>query len=282
MTFTSPSRVRERLHELDFHPSRRLGQNFLVDANILSILVAAADLQADDHVFEVGPGLGVLSGELLARVGRVTAVEKDRRLFEALTELLPAGPALRLECADVMDLDLAAWLAGVTKVVANLPYGVASRLLIDLSRSAPPPPLVVVTIQDEVAGRLAAAPGSKAYGLLSVWVQLVYDVAVVKRISPTCFWPKPEIWSAIVKLTRRAPVDVTAAERETFYRVTKYAFAHRRKQIRTLLAGLPDPYRRTGAAAQAVLDQAGIPAQTRPEALDLPAWLRLAGALNRP
>jgi 16S rRNA (adenine1518-N6/adenine1519-N6)-dimethyltransferase len=276
MTLTRPTHVRERLRELDLHPSRRLGQNFLVDGNILAIILDAADLRPQDRVLEIGPGLGVLTGALLERVATVTAVEKDRRLFEALRGAFRATPSLQLHCADIMEMPLDEVSTRVTKVVANLPYGVASRLLVELARSSAPPPLVVVTVQEEVARRLAAEPGTRAYGLLSVWVQFAYDVSTVKRVSPACFWPRPEVWSAVVKLAARPPEPISDVERDAFYGITRYAFEHRRKQMQTILRRWPG---RNGEP-RALLDRAGIEPRARPETLALDAWLRLTRVLE--
>jgi 16S rRNA (adenine1518-N6/adenine1519-N6)-dimethyltransferase len=157
---THPSEVRALLAELDFHPSRVLGQNFLIDLNILHILLAGAELEPSDAVVEVGPGLGVLTAALLDRVATVVAVEKDNRLAPYLRQRFAGEPRLTLIHADILDCDLAALFPGPGgKLVANLPYAIAARLLVDLSAlPRTPPARIVATIQREVADRLGLRP----------------------------------------------------------------------------------------------------------------------------
>jgi len=201
---THPSEVRALLAQLDFHPSRVLGQNFLIDRNILDILLAAADLRPDDAVVEVGPGLGVLTGALLERVATITAVEKDARLASYLRERFSNQPKLTLIHSDVLDCDLAALFPRPgLKLVANLPYAIAARLLVELTAIPHPPARMVITIQREVAARLEAGPATRDYGVLSILLQRHYDISTVKRISPSCFWPPPEVQSSICCLDLR-------------------------------------------------------------------------------
>ncbi len=185
---THPSEVRSLLARLDFHPSRVLGQNFLIDRNILNILLEAADLSPADRVVEVGPGLGVLTEALLERTAGVTAVEKDNRLAPYLRERFAGESRLELIHSDVLDCDLpAVFPQPGMKLVANLPYAIAARLLVDLTEIPHPPALVIITIQREVADRLTAVPSTKDYGLLSILMQRRYAVTTVKHISRTCF-----------------------------------------------------------------------------------------------
>jgi 16S rRNA (adenine1518-N6/adenine1519-N6)-dimethyltransferase len=273
MKLTKPSDVRTLLAALDFHPSRVLGQNFLIDANILNILLDAAELTQRDQVLEVGPGLGVLTEGLLHRAGRVCAVEKDGRLFQWLEKKFAAFPSLGILHADILDVDLAALLAqGVNKCVANLPYSVASRFLVDLLNTPLPPERIVVTVQLEVAERFAATPGTHDFGLVSVLAQLAYAVRIHKRISPTCFWPPPEVTSAILMLERRVAPLAVVANRAALLHLLKYCFSKRRKQLGTIL-------REEFSTAEKVLGALGIPATTRPEQLSPVEWARLCAAL---
>ena len=280
MNLTSLSQVRALLTRLDVHPRKVLGQNFLIDANVLRILLEHAALDADDQVLEVGPGLGVVTEQLLARVRHVVAVEKDRRLHAFLAERFGGAPRLELIAADVLDLDLAALLGSrINKVVATLPYAAASRILVELARLADPPRAIVVTVQHEVALRLAAEPGTADYGLLSLWVQLFYEAAAVRKIAPTCFWPQPGVTSAIVTLRRRQQAPLPGPARDFFYTLTKRAFEHRRKQLVTTLAGggpAGGPWRAKLAAALAARS---VDPQARPENLGAEAWWGFAGDL---
>lgn len=275
MNLTRPSEVRELLARLNFRPSKVLGQNFLIDANILRILLATAHLTQDDVVLEVGPGLGVLTEWLARWAGRVIAVEKDHRLCAYLGERFAKTGNLELLEADVMDLDLEDLLArGVTKVVSNLPYSIGSRLIVRLVESPRAPGQMVVTVQREVAARLTAAPGTKDYGLLSVLAQLRYDIRIRKEVSPTCFLPPPEVWSAMTHLVLREPAAPPPQDPAHFKALLKTAFAQRRKQLASIL-------RRGKAAAglDRILKTARVDTRARPETLSPAQWVDLSNAL---
>jgi 16S rRNA (adenine1518-N6/adenine1519-N6)-dimethyltransferase len=252
-----------------------MGQNFLVDRNILNILLGAAAVTPSDHVLEIGPGLGVLTEALLDRAGRVTAVEKDGRLYRFLDETLAGRPNLTLQHADILDVDLGAMLAaGIGAVVSNLPYAAGSRALAEIVKADVFPATIVVTVQLETAERLASEPGGRAYGLLSAWAQWRYAVTRVKRISPTCFWPPPEVTSAIVKLTRRPDAPGAGTISTAFHELTKRAFAHRRKQLaRVLGASGPD----SPDAWRERLRAVGADPLARAESLTIEQWRALAG-----
>ena len=270
---TRPSEVRALLTQLDFHPSRILGQNFLIDRNILHILLDAAELQPADAVVEVGPGLGVLTGALLERTAAVTAVEKDHRLAPYLRERFAGDPKLNLIHSDILDCDFAALFPRPgLKLVANLPYAIAARLLVELTALPHPPALIVVTIQREVADRLVAQPSTNDYGLLSILLQRHYDIATVKHISPSCFWPPPEVQSSISKLVLRPEPLGGPADEQTLRGLLRHAFSRRRKTMaRSLRDLVNDPL--------PALAQAGIAPTARAEELAPAAWPALLRAL---
>ena len=273
VNLTRPSEVRALLTQLDFHPSRLLGQNFLIDRNILNILLEAAALQPADAVVEVGPGLGVLTDALLARAAAVTAIEKDHRLAAYLRERFADRPGLALIQSDILDCDFPALFPRPgLKLVANLPYAIAARLLVELTAIPQPPALVVVTIQREVAARLVAAPSSDDYGLLSILIQRHYEIATVKHIAPSCFWPPPEVQSSISKLVLR-PAPLGGPADELALRVLlRHAFSRRRKTMaRSLRDLVPDPLPALAAA--------GIAPTARAEELAPAAWPALLRAL---
>ena len=275
MKLTRPSDVRALLAAMDFHPSRLLGQNFLIDANILNILFEAAALTPRDAVLEVGPGLGVLTEGLLERAGRVVAVEKDSRLFQWLENTYAQSPKLGLIHSDILDVDLTPLLAGgVNKCVANLPYAIASRFLVELMGAARAPERIVVTVQLEVAERLAAAPGTHDYGLISVLAQLAYTVSIHKRISPTCFWPAPEVTSAILLMVRRDEPLVAVDDRAALLQLLKLCFSKRRKQIGATLRG------EKFADVDRILADLAIPPMARPENLAPADWAGLSRRLG--
>jgi 16S rRNA (adenine1518-N6/adenine1519-N6)-dimethyltransferase len=277
---TRLSDVRTLVTQLGFHPSRALGQNFLIDRNILDILIESANVSPDDVVLEVGPGLGVVTEVLLEQAGQLIAVEKDHRLHAYLETLLTGHDNLDLIQGDVLDVGISALLArGVNKVVSNLPYSPGSRILLDLICDAAAPRDIAVTVQLEVAQRITAPPGSKTYGLMGVWCQLHCDVALVKVISPNCFWSRPDVKSAIVTLRRRPKALLSAPQEKLFYALTRYAFQQRRKQLASCLAKAPAPLKVDADRCRSLLTELGATPDARPEALSVDQWCRLTEAL---
>ena len=270
---TRPSEVRALLARLDFHPSRVLGQNFLIDRNVLNILLDAAELQPADAVVEVGPGLGVLTAALLERAAAVTAVEKDNRLAPYLRERFADEPRLTLIHSDVLDCDLPALFPRPGgKLVANLPYAIAARLMVELTAIPHPPARLVVTIQREVADRLEAAPATDAYGLLSILLQRHYEIATVKHVSPSCFWPPPDVQSSIAKLDLRPEPLGGPADELALRDLLRHAFSRRRKTMaRSLRDLVADPL--------PALERAGIAPAARAEELPPATWPALLRAL---
>ena len=257
-SLTSLTGVRALLAEAGVTPRRALGQNFLVDANILRTLVDAAELIPGERVLEIGPGLGVLTEALLAAGARVTAIEKDARLHAHLHRRLADRADLDLRLADATDVDLPALFAGgIAKLVANRPYSVGSRLMMECFLTECGPRRLVVTVQKEVADRLAARPGSPDYGLLSVWAQLRYRPRLVKRIPSGCFWPAPDVTSAIVRLDRRDDDPLPAGGARRLKPVLARVFGQRRKKMGGVL-GLDEAIRARWRAA-------GLDPDARPE-----------------
>lgn len=275
MNPTRPSDVAALLQRASFQPSRVLGQSFLVDGNILRHLLREAALDPHDRILEVGPGLGVVTGPLLAQAACVRAVEKDPALVRHLRETLGGHAHLDLVEADILDCPLAEWMGeGIGKVVSNLPYAIASRLLVELSFTRPPPARIVVTVQQEVAERLTATPGSKAFSALTVLVGHTYEASICHKVSPTCFLPRPRVYSAIVRLeptARPRPVDA-----EVFRALVRGVFSQRRKQLVNSLAPFApgDAAGRDHVAAR--LSVLGIDPRQRPEMLAREDFVRLA------
>ena len=253
MNLTSPSQVKAWCIANGFHPNKVLGQNFLVDRNALEAIVDAATLPAGTRVLEIGPGLGVLTEEMLRRGLLVTAVEKDLVLAERLAEALGNPPGLDVRAGDALDLIKDGSCDGFPALVSNLPYQAGTRILLELvqrigvSRTGgaalvaaqDAPETIVVLVQTEVAERLAAGPGSKTRGLAGVWVQLDYDVQLVRAVKASCFWPRPEIGSTVVRLTRHHRNDARTPDwRARFRQITKQAFEHRRKQLGAIFKGM--------------------------------------------
>ncbi len=252
------TQVRQVLEELNLRPSKALGQHFLVDGNILDIIVREADVRPDETVIEIGPGLGALTGRLVDRAARVIAVEKDRRLAEHIRRKFPE---VELIVGDAVEVELPA----CDKVVANLPYSISTPILERFVEGEPKPRRMVLTLQREVALRLAAAPGHKEYGALTLFTQLGYHVTIVHVVSPHCFFPEPKVDSAIVALDRREP-RVKLLPGAPFHDIVRRGFSQRRKMLGKLLADF-------GTV------EAGI-ARRRAEELSLEEWIRLANALR--
>lgn len=244
MNLTSPSQVKAWCIENDFHPNKVLGQNFLIDRNALEAIVDAGLAGVGDptaaKVLEIGPGLGVLTEEMLRRGCAVTAVEKDPVLAARLAASLGNPENLTVIAGDALDV-IAGRLPGdhpsapdpqpFDCMVSNLPYQAGTRILLELVQQRELPAMTVL-VQTEVAERLAAKEGSKTRGLAGVWAQLDYDVKIVRKVAASCFWPRPEIGSSVVRLTRHnRNVAFSEKERDLFHRLTKQAFEHRRKQL---------------------------------------------------
>ncbi len=277
MNLTSPTQVKGWCIERGFHPNRTLGQNFLIDRNALEAILNAADVRPGQHVLEAGPGLGVLTEALLDRGIRVTAVEKDHRLCAWLRESLGGRPGLTLIEADMLETDLDALLRpGCDAFVSNLPYSVGTRILLDVAMHPDAPRLLTILVQTEVAERFAAPPRGELRGLSGVWLQRLYDVALVRGVKPTCFWPKPEVGSTVVRLTRHDRFPLSDAAQKRFIALTKLAFMHRRKQLASVLRHACPETTEAAAVITACFDACGIPPAARAEELALAQWCALA------
>jgi 16S rRNA (adenine1518-N6/adenine1519-N6)-dimethyltransferase len=260
--------VRDLLDTHGLRPSRALGQNFVVDPNTVRRIARLAGIEPGDRVLEIGAGLGSLTLALAEAGGEVIAVETDRHLVPVLREVVePAG--VRVVEGDAMALDWSAVLSGAAPwvLVANLPYNIATPLVLDLLEHVAPIDRMLVMVQREVGERLAANAGDEAYGIPSVKRAWWADAQIVGTVPPTVFLPRPKVESALVQVTRHAaPRD---ADRGRVFSLIEAGFGQRRKMLRrSLAAQVPD-----GA-----LEAAGIRPEARAEELALDDWLRLAAA----
>jgi 16S rRNA (adenine1518-N6/adenine1519-N6)-dimethyltransferase len=251
-----------RMRDFGVRPKRDLGQNFLIDSNILGVIEREARLEPGDVVLEIGGGLGVLSEHLAPRVAYVHVVELDRALEPALRDAADPFDNITLHFADAMKLDLRALDPAPTKVVANLPYGIAAGAILRTIEELPTVVRWVGMVQKEVGERLAAAPGTSAYGLPSVLAQLACDVQVLRPVSRSVFSPVPNVDSVLVGLERTGP----AAEAD-LRALVGAAFAHRRKALAGSLALAPDAPSDVRARARALLAELGYPPDVRAERL---------------
>ncbi len=269
MNLCSLKDVRTELNRIGLKPSRRFGQNFLVDRNILGIILDAADVANGDRILEVGPGLGVLTVPLAERAGHLVCVEKDFKLTDRLREVFAGTPNVEIVGSDIMRVDFCA--LDVNKCVSNLPYSCGSRFLVDMV-SCGIADLIVVMVQDEVARKICAKPGTRDFSLMGLLMQTDHEVELVKTVSPGCFWPRPEVDSCIVRLRRRAEGGLTEVEKIFLRKFAKGAFSQRRKKIGMLLR------KRAGnkpGASQAVAHLEGM----RPEELSMEDWRHIARTL---
>jgi 16S rRNA (adenine1518-N6/adenine1519-N6)-dimethyltransferase len=263
-----------RLREFGVRPNRELGQNFLIDDNILDVIGRLAELDESDVVLEVGGGLGVLSEYLAARVAHVHVVEVDRALAPALEDALAPFDNATLHLADAVRMRFDELDPAPNKVVANLPYGVAATVLLKAIEELPDARLLVAMVQREVAERLAAAPGSKTYGATSVLAQLSCDVRLERRVPRTVFHPAPNVESALAALRRTGPPPSPAVAA-----LVHAAFAHRRKALAGSLALAPGAPPGIRERARAELERLGHPADARAERLAPREFAALAAAL---
>ena len=275
-----PTAVRELASQLGLRPSKQRGQNFVTDANTVRRIVAAAQLAQDDIVLEVGPGLGSLTLGLLQAASRVIAIEIDDLLAAQLPQTVAAqlpgrAAALTVIKADALRVDGVP--EGPTAVVANLPYNVAVPVLLHLLATFDSWSRGLVMVQAEVADRLAARPGSKTYGVPSVKVAWYAAASRVGTVSPTVFWPVPNVESGLVTINRR-PQPETSATRGQVFAVVDAAFGQRRKMLRSALAGLAG----SAAAASAAVAAAGLDPKARGETLDVTDFARIAEQIFRP
>ncbi|HEX4817046.1 MAG TPA: 16S rRNA (adenine(1518)-N(6)/adenine(1519)-N(6))-dimethyltransferase RsmA [Nonomuraea sp.] len=275
MRLLGPAEIRILADKLDLRPTKKLGQNFVIDAGTIRRIVRVAELSEDDVVIEVGPGLGSLTLALLPSSAHVVAVEIDPVLATQLPiTVAERGLAERLTVvnADAMKItpdDLSGFAP--TALVANLPYNVAVPVVLHLLEVLPSLRRGLVMVQSEVADRLAAGPGSKVYGVPSVKAAWYADVRRAGPVGRTVFWPVPNVDSGLVSLTRREPPP-TAASREEVFAVVDAAFAQRRKTLRAALA----TWAGSPARAEEILRSAGVAPSARGEQLDVTAFARIA------
>lgn len=256
---------------------RRLGQHFLADPNLLDAIVRESALRAGDVVLEVGGGGGALTERLAPQVEHVSVIELDEGLRAELEAVAAEHGNVSLVWADAMDVDLASLEPVPTTMVSNLPYSIATPLLLKTIEELPGLRSWTVMVQREIADRLRAGPGSRVYGAPSVLVQLACEVELLRSVDPAVFSPRPRVASALVRLRRRGP-----AAPEPVRRLVHEAFAHRRKSLARSLE-LAAPSGNRGArreAARAALRGAGLPEDARAEALSPEDFVRLAERLR--
>jgi 16S rRNA (adenine1518-N6/adenine1519-N6)-dimethyltransferase len=258
-------------------PRKRLGQHFLTDRRILDRIAGALQLTGTETVIEVGPGRGALTDRLVERCGRLLAIELDRDLVPFLRERYAAAGHVMILEADVLDVDLAAVAAGPYVLVGNVPYYITTPILFHALRT-PRPARAVYLVQREVAERVAAKPGSKDYGALTVNVQTVADAQIVFNVPAEAFDPPPKVESAVLRITPREVPLIAPEDEEPFRRFVLAAFTQRRKQLKAIVRQIANV---DTDRATALIESIGIKATERAEQLTPPQFVTLYGAVVR-
>ena len=274
MTLTR-TQVKDLLQKYDINPRKSLGQNFVVEPNTIRQIIELASIEADDFVIEVGPGIGSLTSSLLEVAGHVTAIEVDDALVRVLTDLLrPEDNRFRLVNADVMNLDVNELLAARNEswnLVANLPYNISVPLICDFLERVPVITKMTVMVQKEVAERLVAKTGEKAFGLPSLKIQYFAEAKKIADVPPSVFLPKPKVDSSLVQIERREKY-VTSANYDVLFELAKRSFSQRRKMLRRSLKETFDLND---------FESAGIDPTRRAEDITLEEWGALTNQLIR-
>lgn len=282
-----------RFAEVGLNPNKRHGQNFLIDMNLLNMIASSAELNRNDVVLEIGTGMGSLTGIFAQQAGQVITVEIDEYLYQMASEELELFDNILMlkqdclknknnfapEVVAAVKEHLADVPGRVFKLVANLPYNVATPIISNLLRSEIVPATMTVTIQKELADRLVAKPGTKDYGALSVWVQSICDTKIVRVMSPKVFWPRPKVDSAIIHIVHRPEKRAKIADLEFFHAFVRAMFFHRRKFMRSVVISafkgqLEKPH------VDEVLQKLEYGPDARAEQLPIPAMQELCEAFR--
>ncbi len=277
---TKPTMIRELLGRKNIKLTRRLGQHFLVDGNLLSIMIKAADLRPEDMVLEVGAGIGTLTEELIRLAGKVWAVEMDDRLFSLLRDYLDEPPNLILIHGDAMKLNFSEIIPPEEplKVISNLPYNIATPLLLKLLLELPGLTSLVVTVQKELADRYLSPPGSKSYGATTVKLNYYCEIRRIIQLPPSVFLPPPKIHSVMLKLEKRKETPVRVDDPEEFFRFIDAAFAQRRKTLSNSLSSLYPSI--NGKEIARIMEELGWNPSERAERLNLDDFAKLYGGIR--
>ncbi|MEQ2877895.1 16S rRNA (adenine(1518)-N(6)/adenine(1519)-N(6))-dimethyltransferase RsmA [Enterococcus asini] len=282
----TPSRTKEILKKHGFTFKKSLGQNFLTEPNILRKIVETAGIDENTNVIEVGPGIGALTEQLARNAAQVLAFEIDDRLLPVLQDTLAPYPNVTVVHQDVLEADLVKTTGEVfnkdlpIKVVANLPYYITTPIMMHFLESDLPVAEMVVMMQREVADRISAAPGTKAYGSLTIAVQYYMEAKLAFIVPKTVFVPQPNVDSAILKLTRRPTPAVAVTDEQAFFRLTKAAFQLRRKTLWNNLLHAYGKDDATKAWLTKSLEEADIDPKRRGETLSLAEFAALSNALE--
>ncbi len=285
-TLGNPKETIAILNKYGFNFQKKFGQNFLIDTHVLEKIIRAADITKDDCVLEIGPGIGTMTQYLCENAGKVIAVEIDKNLIPILTEdTLAAYDNVKVINSDVLKLDLKKLAEEENggrpiKVVANLPYYITTPIIMGLFEAGVPLASITVMVQKEVADRMQAGPGSKDYGALSLAVQYYAEPYIAANVPPNCFMPRPNVGSAVIRLTLHEKPAVEVADEKLLFKLIRASFAQRRKTLVNGLTNSPE-LSFTKEEVTRVLEVCGYSPTIRGEALTLQEFAKLANAFSQ-
>lgn len=280
----NPQNTIEVLQKYNFTFQKKFGQNFLIDTHVLDKIIRSAEITKDDMVLEIGPGIGTMTQYLACAAGKVVAVEIDKALIPILEDTLSEYDNVRVINEDVLKVDIAKLAEEENggrpiKVVANLPYYITTPIIMGLFESGVPIDNITVMVQKEVADRMQEGPGSKDYGALSLAVQYYAEPEIVAIVPPNCFIPRPNVGSAVIRLTRHKEMPVKVNDVEHMFRIIRASFNQRRKTLQNGLNNSPEiPYSKEKILA--AIERMGLPATVRGEALSLEQFAQLSDILG--
>ncbi|MBQ8800349.1 MAG: 16S rRNA (adenine(1518)-N(6)/adenine(1519)-N(6))-dimethyltransferase RsmA [Lachnospiraceae bacterium] len=280
-TLGNPKETIAILNKYGFNFQKKFGQNFLIDTHVLEKIIRAADITKDDCVLEIGPGIGTMTQYLCENAGKVIAVEIDKNLIPILTEdTLAAYDNVKVINSDVLKLDLKKLAEEENggrpiKVVANLPYYITTPIIMGLFEAGVPLASITVMVQKEVADRMQAGPGSKDYGALSLAVQYYAEPYIAANVPPNCFMPRPNVGSAVIRLTLHEKPPVEVADEKLLFKLIRASFAQRRKTLVNGLTNSPE-LSFTKEEVTKALEECGYSPTIRGEALTLAEFAKLA------
>ena len=280
----TPSATKEIINKYSFAFQKKFGQNFLIDSNVLESIIRGAEITKDDFVLEIGPGIGTMTPYLCEAARQVVAVEIDKMLIPILEDTLSEYDNVEVINQDVLKVDIKSLAEEKNngkpiKVVANLPYYITTPIIMGLFESGVPIDSITIMVQKEVADRMQTGPGSKDYGALSLAVQFYATAKVILNVSATCFMPRPNVDSAVIKLTRHKEPTVNVADEKLMFKIIRASFNQRRK---TLVNGLKNSPELSFSKEQIVkaIEKIGKPETIRGEALTLEEFAELANAFT--
>lgn len=276
----NPKNTIEVIQKYQFAFQKKFGQNFLIDPHVLDKIIGAAGVTKEDMVLEIGPGIGTMTQYLAEAAGKVVAVEIDNNLIPILKETLADYDNITIINEDILKVDIKKLAEEYNggrpiKVVANLPYYITTPIIMGLFESNVPIDNITVMVQKEVADRMQVGPGSKDYGALSLAVQYYAEPYIVANVPPNCFIPRPNVGSAVIRLTRHKEMPVQVTDPKLMFRLIRASFNQRRKTLQNGLNNAPD-ISFTKEQIIAGIESLGVPATIRGEALDLKQFAQLA------